>query len=65
MKWMRCYRGLTEGLQEPKMRSKKGDVRPGNANWKLQRADLRLEWANFRPKRVNFRPERLDGGQSD
>ena len=40
-----CYRGLTEGLQEPKLRSKKADVRPENANWKLKRADLRLERA--------------------
>ena len=41
-KWMRCYRGLTEGIQEPKLRSKKVDIRPKNANWKLERADLRL-----------------------
>ena len=46
-KWMRCYRGLTEGLQEPKLRSKKADVRPENANWKLKRADLRLERAGL------------------
>ena len=25
-KWMRCYRGLTEGIQEPKLRSKKADI---------------------------------------
>ena len=37
---MRCYRGLTEGLQEPKLR-------PQNANWKLKRADLRLERAGL------------------
>ena len=41
-KGMRCYRGLTKGLQEPKLRSKKVDIRPKNANWKLERADLRL-----------------------
>ena len=41
-KWMRCYRGLTEGLQEPKLRFKKADIRPENANWKLARVDLRL-----------------------
>ena len=41
-KWMRCYEGLTEGLQELKLRSKKADVRPENANWKLERADLDL-----------------------
>ena len=34
-KGMRCYRGLNKGLKEPKLRSK-------NANWKLERADLRL-----------------------
>ena len=39
--WVRCYRGLTEGLQEPKLRSKKADVRPENANWKLERTNLR------------------------
>ena len=50
-KWMRCYRGLTEGLQEPKLRSKKADVRPENANWKLERADLRLERAGLRLER--------------
>ena len=47
-KWMRCDRGLTEGLQEPKLRSKKADVRPENANWKLGRADLRLKRAGLR-----------------
>ena len=41
--WMKCYRGLTEGLQEPKLSSKNADVRPENANLKLERADLRLE----------------------
>ena len=40
-KWMRCYRGL----QEPKVRSKKADLRPDSANLKLERADLRLESA--------------------
>ena len=45
---MRCYRGLTEGLQEPKLRSKTADVRPENANWKLERADLRLESKKLR-----------------
>ena len=50
-KWMRCYRGLAEGLQEPKLRSKKVDVRPENANWKLKRADLRLERAGLRLER--------------
>ena len=47
-KWMRCFRGLTEGLQEPKLRLKKADVRPENANRKLERADLRLERAGIR-----------------
>ena len=41
-KGMRYYRGLTKGLQEPKLRSKKADIRPENANWKFERADLRL-----------------------
>ena len=50
-KWMRCDRGLTEGLQEPKLRSKKADVRPENANWKLGRADLRLKRAGLRLER--------------
>ena len=50
-KWMRCYRGLTEGIQEPKLRSKKADIRPENANWKLERADLRLERAGLRLER--------------
>ena len=50
-KWMRSYRGLTEGLQEPKLRSKKADIRPENANWKLERADLRLERAGLRLER--------------
>ena len=48
---MRCYRGLTEGLQEPKLRSKKADVRPENVNLKLERADLRLESAGLRLER--------------
>ena len=46
-KWMRCYRGLTEGIQEPKLRFKKADIRPENANWKLERADLKLERARL------------------
>ena len=50
-KWMRCYRGLAEGLQEPKLRSKKVDVSPENANWKLERADLRLKAAGLMPQR--------------
>ena len=37
-KWMRCYRGL----QEPKLRSKKADIKPDNVNLKLERVDLRL-----------------------
>ena len=44
---MRCYRGLTEGLQEPKLRSKKADERPQNANRQLERADLRLKAARL------------------
>ena len=47
-KGMRCYRGLTKGLQEPKLRSKKVDIRPKNANWKLERADLRFGRAGSR-----------------
>ena len=46
-KGMRCYRGLIKGLQEPKLRSKKADVWPENANRKLKRADLRLESAGL------------------
>ena len=45
-KLMSCYRGLTEGIQEPKLSSKKADIRSENANWKLERADLRLERAD-------------------
>ena len=45
-KLMRCYRGLTEGIQEPKLSSKKADIRSENADWKLERADLRLERAD-------------------
>ena len=48
---MRCYRGLTESFQEPKLRSEKADVRYENANWKLERADLRLETAGLRLER--------------
>ena len=44
-KWIRCYRGLTAGIQEPKLRYKKADTRPQNADWKLERANLRLERA--------------------
>ena len=44
-------RGLTDCLQEPKLRSKKADVRPENANLKLKRADLRLESAGLRLER--------------
>ena len=45
---MRCYGGLTEGIQEHKLGSKKADIRPENANWKLERADLRLERVGFK-----------------
>ena len=38
---MRCYRGL----QEPKLRSQRADIRPDNVNLKLERADFRLERA--------------------
>ena len=58
---MRCYRGLTEGLQELKLMSKMADVRPENANWKLERADSGPERADFRPERGHFRPERAWG----
>ena len=44
-KWMGFYRGLTEGLQEPKLRFKKDDVRPYNANRKLERANLKFNRA--------------------
>ena len=64
---MRCYRGLTEGLPEPKQRSKRADVRAKEANLRLERADMRpdrtdcgLVRADFRPERVDFRPERAD-----
>ena len=50
-KWMRCYRGLTDSLQDPKLRSKKADVGPDNANLKLERADLRLKRAGLRLER--------------
>ena len=50
-KLMRCYRGLTEGIQEPKLRFKKADLRPENADWKLERADLKLERAGLRLER--------------
>ena len=59
-KWMRCYRGLTEGLQEPKLRSKKADVRPENANRKLERAELRLERSVLRLERAGLRLERSE-----
>ena len=58
--WMRCYRGLTEGLQEPKLRSKKADVRPENANRKLERAELRLERSDLRLERAGLRLERSE-----
>ena len=50
-KWMRCYKGLTEGIQEPKLRSKKAEIRPENANRKLGRADLKLKKAGLRLER--------------
>ena len=50
-KWMRCDRGLTEGLQEPKLRSKRADVRSYNANQKLERANMKLERAGLRLER--------------
>ena len=55
---MRCDRGLTEGLQELKLRSKRADVGPEKANLRLERAesgpekpwrtDLMYERANLR-----------------
>ena len=50
-KLMRCYRELTEGIQDPKLRFKKADSRPENADWKLERADLKLERAELRLER--------------
>ena len=44
---MRCYRGLTEGLQEPELMSKRADVRRYNAKQKLDRANLKLERAGL------------------
>ena len=38
-KWMRYDRGLTEGLQELKLRSKRADVGPEKANLRLERAE--------------------------
>ena len=35
----------------PKLGSKRADIRPENANWKLERADLRLESAGLRLER--------------
>ena len=59
------HRGLTEGLQELKLRSKKADVRPENVNQKLDIAgpenlDFRPERLDLRPERLYLRPERLD-----
>ena len=56
---------LTEGLQEPYLRSKKAFVRPENVNWKLEIAgpenlDLRSERPGLRPERLDLRPERPD-----
>ena len=48
------HRGLTEGLQELKLRSKKADVRPENANWKLERTNLR---PNLKHERTGLHPE--------
>ena len=42
------HRGLTEVLQEPKLRSKKADLRPDSANLKLERVDLSLERVGLR-----------------
>ena len=50
-KWMRCYRGLTEGIQESRLRSKKADIKPQNADGKLEKANLRLERAGLRLER--------------
>ena len=50
--WMRCYRGLTEGLQEPKLRSERADVRPYNANGNLERANMKVERAGLRLERL-------------
>ena len=56
------HRGLTEGLQELKLRSKKADVRPENANWKLERTNLRPnlrhERTGLRHGNFNLRPAR-------
>ena len=54
-KWMRCYRGL----QDPKLRPKKDDVRPDNVNLKLERADLRLERAVLKPESNKLRLRQL------
>ena len=56
---------LTEGLQEPYLRSKKAYVRPENVNRKLEIAgpenlDLRPDRPGLRPERLDLRPERLD-----
>ena len=51
------HRGLTEGLQELKLRSKKADVRPENANWKLERTNLR---PNLRHERTGLRHGNFD-----
>ena len=58
---MRCYRGLTKGLQDPKLRSKKVDIRPKNANWKLERTDLRPERLNLRLESPDLKPQRGGG----
>ena len=56
---------MTEGLQEPKLRSKKADALPENANWKHERADFRSERVNFRPEMADFGPERAWGERTD
>ena len=59
-KLLRCYRGLTEGFQEYKLRFKMADVRPENNNWRLKRADLRPERPGLTPERLELKPKRPD-----
>ena len=59
---MRCYRGLTEGILEPELRSKKADIRPENAGWKLERADLKGQKTDLKLGSNKLRFRWLIGG---
>ena len=66
---MRCFRGLTKGLQEPKLRSEKADFwsnmvdsRPGRADFRTEKADFRPRKLDCRSQTTDFGPERPEGG---